>query len=148
MKGGKERVNEIKFLKNKIQESINSVKEAEKCCLDMEIPDKLDIVKDLMEAESQIRTIRDALPVQHFKITENTEIRELYDEDLISVRAMNVLRRSGCDTVSDIIQHTEEELMKMHNMGRNCLKEILDLLHRNGFRIKNDKTVNVGEEGE
>ena len=136
-------MNEVKVLSNAISDAITAVKYAEKCCLDITTSDKLDIAKDLMEVESQIRMIMDALPVPEFKITENTEIFELYEEALISIRAMNVLRRSGCDTVSDIIQHTEDELMKMRNMGRNCLKEILDLLHKNGLYVKNDRKVNT-----
>ena len=56
-------MNEVKVLSNAISEAITAVKHAEKCCLDITTSDKLDIVKDLMEVESQIRMIMDALPV-------------------------------------------------------------------------------------
>ena len=135
-------MNEVKVLSNAISEAIAAVKHAEKCCLDITTSDKLDIVKDLMEVESQIRMIRDALPVPTFKITDQTTINDLYEEGLLSVRAYNILKRSECDTVGDIIAHTEEEIIRFRNMGRKSATEILDLLHKNGFYIKNDKKVN------
>ena len=136
-------MNEVKVLSNAISEAITAVKYAEKCCLDIDWAGKLDIVKDLMATEKQLQTIRDCVPVPAFRITEQTEITDLYEEGLLSLRAYNVLKRADCDTVEDIIAHTEEEIIRFRNMGRKSATEILDLLHKNGLYVKDDRKVNT-----
>ena len=47
----------------------------------------------------------------------------LEDMDL-SVRSYNCLKRAGIDTLEDIIQKTEDDMIKIRNLGRKNLKEI------------------------
>lgn len=44
----------------------------------------------------------------------------------LSVRAMNALRRAGVFTVGDMLQHTEETLLQIRNLGRKSVQEILE----------------------
>jgi hypothetical protein len=61
---------------------------------------------------------------------------ELIDLDL-SVRSYNCLKRAGIDTLEDIIQRTEEDMIKIRNLGRKNLEEIEWKLHEFGLGLKN-----------
>ena len=64
-------------------------------------------------------------------------------EDLnISIRAYNCLKRANINTVGDLIQKTVEELMKVRNLGRKSLKEILQELNALGLSLKNSEGFN------
>lgn len=50
-------------------------------------------------------------------------------EDLdLSVRSYNCLKRAGINTVQELINQTEEDMMKVRNLGRKSLKEVKDKL--------------------
>jgi DNA-directed RNA polymerase subunit alpha len=50
-------------------------------------------------------------------------------EDLdLTVRSYNCLKRAGIQTVQELIQYTEEEVLKIRNLGRKSFKEIKDKL--------------------
>ena len=68
-------------------------------------------------------------------------------EDLnISIRAYNCLKRANINTVGDLIQKTVEELMKVRNLGRKSLKEILQELNALGLSLKNSEGFNFLDE--
>lgn len=47
----------------------------------------------------------------------------IFDLDL-SIRSQNCLRRAGIETIADLINKTEEDMMKVRNLGKKSLKEI------------------------
>lgn len=50
-------------------------------------------------------------------------------EDLdLTVRSYNCLKRAGIQTVQELVQFTEEEVLKIRNLGRKSFKEIKDKL--------------------
>ena len=50
-------------------------------------------------------------------------------EDLdLSVRSYNCLKRVGIQTVEELTQKTEEEMMRIRNLGKKSLKEVKDKL--------------------
>lgn len=51
---------------------------------------------------------------------------DISDLDL-SVRTYNVLKRSNCNTVADVLSHSKEELKRFRNMGINSYKECLEV---------------------
>ena len=65
----------------------------------------------------------------------------LYPEDIIdlefSVRTYNCLRRSRVFTVEELLSKSEEDLMKIRNLGRKSLKEIKNKLEELGFYYEN-----------
>ncbi len=63
---------------------------------------------------------------------ENTSIEEL---DL-SVRSLNCLKRAGINTVIELSEKTEEDMMKVKNLGKKSLKEIKDKLAEIGLSFK------------
>lgn len=58
-------------------------------------------------------------------------------EDLdLSVRSYNCLKRAGIQTVEELTQKTEEDMMKVRNLGKKSLKEVKDRLHDLGLEFK------------
>lgn len=64
------------------------------------------------------------------------EERNIEDLDL-SVRAHNCLKRRGINTLSDILERNIEDLMKIRNLNKRCLDEIVQEVNKLGFEIKN-----------
>lgn len=58
-------------------------------------------------------------------------------EDLeLSVRSFNCLKRAGIDTVEDLIGKTEEDMIKVRNLGRKSLEEVIQKLKSLGLELK------------
>jgi len=58
-------------------------------------------------------------------------------EDLeLSVRSYNCLKRAGIATVEELTQKTEEDMMKVRNLGKKSLKEVKDVLQSYGLGFK------------
>lgn len=63
-------------------------------------------------------------------------ILEMTIEELdLSVRSFNCLKRAGINTVEDLTNKTEEEMMKVRNLGRKSLDEVLAKLQSLGFDL-------------
>ena len=62
--------------------------------------------------------------------------RKIEDLDL-SVRSYNCLKRANINTVGELTQKTEEEMMKVRNLGRKSLKEVVQKLREIGLDLKN-----------
>lgn len=64
-------------------------------------------------------------------------ILEMTLEDLdFSVRSFNCLKRAGVVTVEDLLKLTEEDLMKVRNLGRKSLEEVVKKIESLGFKLK------------
>lgn len=64
---------------------------------------------------------------------------EMTIEELdLSVRSFNCLKRAGINTVEDLVSKTEEEMMKVRNLGRKSLEEVIEKLHSLGFSLNNE----------
>ena len=58
-------------------------------------------------------------------------------EDLdLSVRSYNCLKRAGIQTVEELTQRTEDEMMRVRNLGKKSLKEVKDKLYDLGLNFK------------
>ena len=66
--------------------------------------------------------------------TLETPIEEL---DL-SVRAYNCLKRDAIHTLQDLTSKSESEMMKIRNLGKKSLKEVIDKVKEMGFSFRND----------
>ena len=61
------------------------------------------------------------------------KVLEMTIEELdLSVRSFNCLKRAGINTVEDLISKTEEDMMKVRNLGRKSLDEVIAKLIENG----------------
>lgn len=65
---------------------------------------------------------------------------EMTIEELdLSVRSYNCLKRASINTVSELVQKTEEELMKVRNLGKKSLEEVEQKLLELGFGFNKSK---------
>ena len=68
------------------------------------------------------------------------KVLEMTIEELdLSVRSFNCLKRAGIDTVEDLIDRTEEDMMKVRNLGRQSLEEVIQKLNSLGLSLKKDE---------
>lgn len=66
----------------------------------------------------------------------NTQLIMIEDLDL-SVRSYNCLKRAGIQTVDELTQRTEDEMMRVRNLGKKSLKEVKEKLIAMGLGFKN-----------
>jgi len=67
---------------------------------------------------------------------EKDKILEMTIEELdLSVRSYNCLKRAGINTVDDLISKTEEEMMKVRNLGRKSLEEVVSKLEALNLKL-------------
>ena len=65
---------------------------------------------------------------------------ELTIEELdLSVRSFNCLKRANINTVEDLISKTEDEMMKVRNLGRKSLEEVINKLAMMGLHLADEE---------
>ena len=68
------------------------------------------------------------------------KVLEMTIEELdLSVRSFNCLKRAGINTVEDLIGKSEEDMMKVRNLGRKSLDEVVAKLGSLGFGLAKDE---------
>lgn len=73
------------------------------------------------------------------KVTVKEKVLEMTIEELdMSVRSFNCLKRAGIDTVEDLTNKTEEDMIKVRNLGKKSLEEVIQKLHSLGLDLKRD----------
>jgi len=92
--------------------------------------DHFTLFTDLSESISSKSTVVEKAETQRDKVLEMT-IEEL---DL-SVRSFNCLKRANINTVEDLISKTEEEMIKVRNLGRKSLEEVVHKLAMMGLSL-------------
>ncbi len=66
------------------------------------------------------------------------KVLEMNIEELdLSVRSYNCLKRAGVNTVEDLVCKSEDEMMKVRNLGKKSLEEVLQKLESMGLNLKN-----------
>lgn len=67
------------------------------------------------------------------------KVLEMTIEELdLSVRSFNCLKRAGINTVEDLIMKSEEDMMKVRNLGRKSLEEVIYKLSTLGFSLRKE----------
>lgn len=90
--------------------------------------------KILMDHLEQFVQLKDAVYQEESVIKPEVAVEEnpmatMMIEDLdLSVRSYNCLKRAGIATVEELVQKTEEEMMRIRNLGKKSLKEVKDKL--------------------
>ena len=71
--------------------------------------------------------------------TDNGKVLETTIEELdLSVRSFNCLKRAGINTVENLINKSEEDMMKVRNLGRKSLEEVIAKLASLGLSLRDD----------
>ena len=64
----------------------------------------------------------------------------------LSVRSFNCLKRAGINTLAELTQKTEEEMMRVRNLGRKSLKEVKDKLEELNLSLAPNYVAKKAEE--
>ena len=68
------------------------------------------------------------------------KLLEMSIEDMdLSVRSYNCLKRAGINTVEDLIKKTEDDMLKVKNLGRKSLDEVIHKLESYNLSLKNNE---------
>ncbi len=97
------------------------------------LTDHLDLFVDLSDEARETETMIVKNDDSRGKILEMT-IEEL---DL-SVRSFNCLKRAGINTVEDLTNRTEEDMMRVRNLGRKSLEEVIAKLESLGLSLSKE----------
>ena len=130
-----ENVNVASFDKLEIEVQTNgsiSAKEAIAMASKMMI-NHLEVVVELSEKAS----VSDYM-IETEDDTQNRKLEMTIDELDLSVRSQNCLRRAGLNTVAELSTKSEEDMMKVRNLGRKSLKEIKEKLEALGLGFNKD----------
>ncbi len=128
-----ENVNVASFDKLTIEVTTNgSVKPDEALAVASKIMmEHLQVIVELSEKASNAEYMIEA------KVdNENTKLEMKVEELDLSQRSSNCLRRAGIQTVAELANRTEEDLIKVKNLGRKSLKEIKEKLEALGLGFK------------
>ncbi len=98
------------------------------------LSDHLMLFADLSDLVGHGTTVVERGESQRDKILEMT-IEEL---DL-SVRSFNCLKRAGINTLEDLVNKTEEDMMKVRNLGRKSLEEVMNKLDAMGLGLTTEE---------
>jgi len=97
------------------------------------LTDHLDLFVDLSDEARETETM----------IVKNDDskgkVLEMVIEELdLSVRSFNCLKRAGIHTVEDLINRTEEDMMRVRNLGRKSLEEVIAKLDSLGLSLRKE----------
>ena len=88
---------------------------------------------------SFVRLTDTVLPVSMVQPEEDNKgkVLDMTIEELeLSVRAYNCLKRAGINTVSELVQRNQEDMMKVRNLGRKSLEEVEQKLQELGLALR------------
>ena len=85
-------------------------------------------------------TLGDKSTVVEKSTDQRDKVLELTIEELdLSVRSFNCLKRANINTVEDLISKTEDEMMKVRNLGRKSLEEVINKLAMMGLSLASEE---------
>lgn len=77
-----------------------------------------------------VRLPSEVLPVPEETLTLDVEVLGL------SVRAANGLQNARVSTIADLLGKTENDLLKVNNFGRKCLREVVEALAKRQLKLR------------
>ncbi len=89
---------------------------------------------DLSEAGQELEVIRDDAQTEESRVMDMS-----IDELELSVRSYNCLKRAGINTVSELCNRTPDDMMKVRNLGRKSLEEVLAKLDELGLSLNRNE---------
>ncbi len=96
--------------------------------------DHFTLFTNLSETMGNQSTVVEKATAQRDKVLEMT-----IDEMDLSVRSFNCLKRANINNVEDLISKTEEEMMKVRNLGRKSLEEVINKLAMMGLGLASEE---------
>lgn len=113
--------------------SDSSISPAESLALSAKILiDHLELLTNVDEAVNDMESV---MKEAQGEVQNKGLVMMIEDHDL-SVRSYNCLKRAGIQTVEELTQRTEDEMMRVRNLGKKSLKEVKDKLYDLGLNFK------------
>ncbi len=81
----------------------------------------------------------DSIMVEKDDKTQATVLNMTIEELDFSVRSFNCLKRAGINTVEDLISKSEDDMMKVRNLGRKSLEEVINKLESLGLSLRDEE---------
>ncbi len=97
------------------------------------LTDHLSLFVDLSDEISSRATV-----VEKSETTQNTVLQMTIEELDLSVRSFNCLKRAGINTVADLVNTTEEDMMKVRNLGRKSYEEVVKKMADMGLSLSKE----------
>ena len=97
------------------------------------LSDHFTLFTDLSETVSSGSTV-----VEKVEKETNTVLKMTIEELDLSVRSFNCLKRANINTVEDLVNKTQEEMIKVRNLGRKSLEEVEHKLTMMGLTLADD----------
>ena len=98
------------------------------------LSDHLTVFTNLSDAVATSSTV-----VEKVADRPDAKLSMTIDELDLSVRSFNCLKRAGIDTVSDLVSRSEEEMIKVRNLGKKSLEEVTQKLQSLGLGLRKDE---------
>ena len=98
------------------------------------------IIIEHMNIVANLSEIADMTGIMNAK-QEDSKLKKLetsIDDLDFSVRAYNCLKRAGVNTLGDLTEKSELEMMKIRNLGKKSLKEVMDKIKDMGLKFRDD----------
>jgi len=102
-------------------------------------------------SSEQISRLPDDLlaPALRTSVSSSNGAPDVRIEELdFSVRTYNCLKKANIQTVADLVETSEDELMNIRNFGRKSLVEVQDKLSQFGYTLAGGSSIATGEAGE
>ena len=97
------------------------------------LTDHLSLFVDLSDEISSKTTV-----VEKSETTQDKVLEMTIEELDLSVRSFNCLKRAGINTVADLVNTTEEDMMKVRNLGRKSYEEVVKKMADMGLSLSNE----------
>lgn len=111
----------------------SSISPAESVALSSKILiDHLELLTNIHEAVNDMESV---MKEAQGEVQNKGLVMMIEDLDL-SVRSYNCLKRAGIQTVEELTQRTEDEMMRVRNLGKKSLKEVKDKIYDLGLSFK------------
>ena len=95
----------------------------------------IDHLQLLTKVDEQVSEMDSGMKEAQGEVQNKGLVMMIEDLDL-SVRSYNCLKRAGIQTVEELTQKTEDEMMRVRNLGKKSLKEVKDKIYELGLSFK------------
>lgn len=91
----------------------------------------------MMRHPSRLRYFKEGLTKAQAVKTKRYDAQTPIDELNLSIKVYNSLKRAGINTVGDLDQRTQKELLQIHNFGKSALNSLIESLDEAGIELRN-----------
>jgi len=102
------------------------------------LAEHVELLRDLSSNEEAYKSVNNGIPKK--SVGSSAEMESFLNEKIealdLSVRSYNCLKRADINIIRDLAEKSEEEMMKVKNMGKKSLVEVLDKLREYGIILR------------